>query len=561
MNKTLYNEIATTHMFEMDHNSFLNHARLFLSHYNSLSAEDKNNHPAEPYMLAQSSGFAEKIYLGRADRIARYERLDETDVVINVIHFSGPIMRNGGGCAYGSMELRDMIIQAANVPQCIAQVFVCDTPGGSSYSKFDFQEAIEYARSKGQKTVMYVDGMLASAGMAWGALCDRRYAHSGHCVFGSMGTYASFFTQKDGDVNSVTQEMFHEIYAEGSPMKNRPFRDSATGDNAMMQEDVNRSNLQYQEIIKSGIKNVTEEQLLGGTWEASEVIGTLCDGICSFDQVIDELLAEHGIRRGEQLPVNNEANAFSSEGFHEAKKSAEPNPEKEPDKKEPKDNPDENPDENPEGEPGCPDEPLDPNKPVDPESPDDVPEDEPDKKPEEPKAPKKSKNSKKNMGKSYQVIQAALGLEVLESGKDNALYLHEDLCESLSEVLARGQETETALEAKVEEVKTLNAMVAELRQEKQNALNEESEKANAALAEKEARINELEAEVKALNEKLEAKEAELKELADEPAEQKQPGVVNHEEDKAEVVLPSHFNSGKEQREAKAKFMEELRKRM
>jgi ClpP class serine protease len=549
-------------MWEMERAALYNHARLFLSHYSELSAEQKNNHPSEPFMLCASSGFAEKVYLGRADRLARYEALDAEDVVVNVINFSGPMMRNGGGCAYGSLELRDMIKAAADVPQCIAQVFVVDTPGGSSYSKFDLQEAIEYAHSKGQDTWMYVDGMLASAGMAWGALCNHRVARNPHCTFGCMGTFASFYTNKNGDVNAVTQEMFHEVYATDSTEKNRMFRDSANGDDALIQAELDKSNEQYMQIIRNGIPNVTDELLHGGTWEASEVLGTLCDEICTFDEVLDKILASKGLTRDNGTSQKDRSGYHAAQGgMMEAKKEAEP--EKKPEDKPAPEKPAENPDEDPEEEPGGPEDPLDPNEPVDPDAPE-VPEDEPADKPkDEPKKKNTNNNPKKTkqMGKQYEVIRAALGLEVLESGNDNALYLHEDLCDGLTETLNHAAETESALEAKVAEVKALNELVANVRAEKETAVAAEVEKANEAIAEKEARIAELEAQVAELNVKLEAAQAEVKELADAPAEQAHPAVPEKSAEESEVVLPSHFNDGKAQREAKANFLAELRKRM
>lgn len=552
MNRLLYNEIANTRMWEMERSSLYNHARMFLSHYAELSADQKNNHPSEPFMLSASTGFNEKIYLGRADRLARYEALDASDVVINVINFSGPMMRNGGGCAYGSLELRDMIMKAADVQQCVAQVFIVDTPGGSSYSKFDLQEALDYAHSKGQSTWMYVDGMLASAGMAWGAMCQHRFARNAHCVFGCMGTFASFYTHKNGDVNAVTQEMFHEVYATASTEKNRMFRDAANGDDSMIQQELDRNNERYIEIIRKGIPNVSDEQLTGAEWEASEVIGSLCDGICSFDELIQQVLDFHGIQRAESSQQSG-AMLHNAAGqvVLEAKR-------KEADAPKPEDKPADKPEDEPADEPGGPEEPLDPNEPVDPDAPE-VPEDAPDEDPKK-KTFNNPQKKTKQMGKSYDVIRAALDLEVLESGNDNALYLHEDLCDALSETLVKANENASALEAKVAEVKALNELVANVRAEKEAAVAAEAEKLNAAVAEKEARIAELEAEVSALNEQLVAKEAEVKELADAPAEQAMPAVPEQKEE-AGLSLPSSFNSSKEQREAKQAFIAELRKRM
>lgn len=287
----LYNEIANTRMFEMQEAAFFNHARMFLSHYRSLTAEEKaaaipNGH----FVLSSSNGFKQIESWDELQSDGEANPLEQEDAFIHIIRFSGPMMRNGGACAYGSMEMRDMIMAAADMPNCIGHIFIVDTPGGSSATKDDLQEAIEYAHSKGQDTVMQVDGMVMSAGIAWASMCKKRYARNPHNLFGCMGTYASFYTNKNKDVNTVTQEMFHVVYADGSPEKNKAWRDAAEGDQEAVLAMVNRENDRYKAIIRAGIPNVTEEQLKGGEWEAQEVVGTLCDGIRSLDEIISEML-------------------------------------------------------------------------------------------------------------------------------------------------------------------------------------------------------------------------------------------------------------------------------
>lgn len=568
----LYNEIATTRLVEMQPVAMRNHLRMFLSHYRELPASERDKRPDRPFLLAASRNFDinEKIYLGNAASIARWEDLDETDVVINVVRFSGPIMRNGGACAWGSMELRDMIKRAADVKQCIGQIFIVDTPGGSSASKYDFKEALDYARSKGQLTYMLVDGMLMSAGMAWGACCDKRYAMNAHNLMGCMGTYAAFFTLQSGEKNAITQEVFHEVYADGSPMKNKAYRDASTGDETLIQEEVNRSNLRYIEIIRQGIPRVTDEQLKGADYEAGEVIGTLCDGIRTFDQVVNEMLAAKGIRASvggaeggtsEQSAAGGTFEGGGQIAMQSGKKSETPEPGKDPD-----------------DEPEDPDTPGDPNDPVDPNDPDEEPDDEdPDKK----KAKTKPKTDSKKMGKEYQHIQSALETEALVSDKENALYLHEELCDKLESFVEKSAQVQASLAAKVEEVKQLNEAVKQARE----AHTAEVEQLNAAHAETlenaskeaEAKIQEqignLEAEKEELrqqlevarqeNERLEAviaeKETELSELGKAPGEQAQPKVHAPEAGKSEnTALPSSKGTLKEQREARAKYMEQLR---
>lgn len=550
MNRELYSEIGNTYLFEMNRQAFFNHARMFLTHYRDLSPEEQNKQPERPFILKASSDFSEKIYMGRADWISSDEELDETDVIINVIRFSGPIMRNGGACAYGSKELRDMIIRAANVKQCIGQIFIVDTPGGSSFSKFDFKEALEVAHRNGQMTAMYVDGMLCSAGMAWGALCQKRYARNEHCVFGCMGTYAAFYTNKNGDVNTITQEMFHEVYATDSPMKNRSFRDAAEGNDKRIEEEVTKSNQEYKAIIKTGIPNVTEEQLQGGDWEASEVIGTLCDGIRTLDEVVNEILLAKGIRTagsGSSSGNKGPSSASSIQSTSHSISATEKQKCKEKDD-----------DEQPE-------------TPADPEKPDDG-------------KNKSTKKNKETMGKKYEKIQSVLGLEALESDKDDSLWLSEEYADVITAYIGNAEKTENALAAKLAEIKQLNETIKTMRSDHaleieklneahENALKQERETAAATLLNKEeefntektrldGRISELEQKIGEQNTTIEEKDKEIAELSENPGNPKQPKEVHETgEYSNKSFLASSYKTPEEQRAAARKRMDELRKRI
>lgn len=318
----LYNEIAHTRMFEMQESAFFNHARMFLSHYRDLTADEKSAALQKGhFVLKASTGFKQMEDSDSLDNGVQQDTAGHPEYFINVIRFSGPMMRHGGACAYGSIEIRDMIMRAADMENCIGHIFIVDTPGGSSATKDDLQEAMDYAHGKGQETAMQVDGMVMSAGMAWASMCRKRYARHPHNLLGCMGTYASFYTNRNKDVNTITQEMFHVVYADGSPDKNKPFRDAAEGDQEAVREMVNRENDRYKEIIRAGIPNVTDEQLLGGEWEAKDVIGTLCDGIRSLDEIALEMMQARGLADGRteepeepetpQIPENPEDNQQS----------------------------------------------------------------------------------------------------------------------------------------------------------------------------------------------------------------------------------------------------------
>lgn len=540
MNIALYNEIANTRFFEMEQKAFHAHAKMFLTHYRELTAEEKQKSPAPGFILTASTGFAQKVYLGDGSRIARSNDLDETDVIINCIRFEGPIMRNGGGCAYGSKEIRDQIIEAANQPQCIGHIFIVDTPGGSSYAKYDFKEALDYAHAKKQKSVLYVDGMLMSAGMAWGACCQKIIAHAPYCQLGCMGTFGAFYTSKDQDVNTVTQEMFHEVYATTSPDKNRMFRQAAQGDNTDVQEYVDRENEKYIKIIRKGRPNVTDEQLLGGDYEAAQVIGTLCDGIQTFDEVVNDMLDAAGVTRGnspEDRKARQTGLLFATEAtrnmqrYAETKKE-EDDPQPEDPKKKKKDDDDDD----------------DPNQPVPADEPDD---DDPDEK-------KQTKQSHNNTMKEYQNIRTALGLESFEHDSKNGIYLVEEYADTIENKLQQLAQAQETIEAKHNEIKQLNETIRQLREQATANDAESARKEEESKTEREKERKDLEEQIRRLNETIQEKDRMIAEISEQPLARQQPATVTQTvEEQAVPVLASDKGSVQAQRKAYAERMKYL----
>ena len=129
---------------------------------------------------------------------------EQTFPFVSVLTIDGPITRNGGGCSYGSIDHRDMMMRAANHPLCRGHVFVINTPGGSAWAKNDYEQAIQYAHSFGQPVIAFVDGMCASAGMYLASLCDERYYMHPKNEIGCIGVMAAFYTEADGSTNQFT---------------------------------------------------------------------------------------------------------------------------------------------------------------------------------------------------------------------------------------------------------------------------------------------------------------------------------------------------------------------
>lgn len=202
---------------------------------------------------------------------------------VSVLTIDGPITRNGGGCSYGSIDHRNMMIKAANHPLCRGHIFIINTPGGSAWTKNDYEQAINYARSQGQPVIAFVDGMCASAGMYLASLCDERYYMHPKDEIGCIGVMASFYTQADGSKNQFTDETYHELYDPESFDKNREFRDIANdGDSEKWVKELGELGVEFRADVKKACPAAKDEHLHGKVFDAEEVKGILMDDQSDF---------------------------------------------------------------------------------------------------------------------------------------------------------------------------------------------------------------------------------------------------------------------------------------
>ena len=483
------------------------------------------------FLLKSSSLFQDRLYIGDAEMVSRNIDLQEDDRIINVLNIGGPITRDGDGCSYGSRDHRDWLMQAADMPETIGHILIINSGGGSSASKYDYEQAIDYIRSKGQKVVAFIDGIACSAAYAAACMADEVYVMNLNNEIGCIGTMCATYLQRHGDVNAVTQERYIELYAEGSPYKNREFREAAEENYDEMVRIISESAEDFKALVRKNRPNVTEEQLKGDTYKAADVVGTLIDGQKTFDECVERLLEISGYNT-----VNGNDDVNDDHRSDEASEDTE-------DRKQVIDN---------------------------------------------------NNNNQKteDMSLEYPRIMAATKAHALEAVNE-AVYLHKDLAEELEAHLAATEDTAAALTAKTSEVVALTEKINEMEKAHAEAiekLNQEhtatldtlksehetalKEAADKAAAEMEQMKSEHASAVAELNDKLaeaaatiDAKETEIVELAGKPATQDKgeapadnATVVRKPDTAEQLNVCKQGMSASEKREAMVRRMEELRLR-
>lgn len=211
---------------------------------------------------------------------------------VNILAIRGPITRGGGECSYGSIEMRDRLINAANRDDVAGHIIYCRTPGGAASALLDFRKAIDHIHSRGQKVYMFCDGTVASCGVFLGAMCDGIYAYNENDEIGSIGLFCSMFALKNGAENAITKETYVEVYADKSTQKNQAEREAADGDLELLRKETNKELDRLLSDFRADRPSIKEEQMTGAMYRMKDVEGSLVDGFCTLGELVDRVFAE-----------------------------------------------------------------------------------------------------------------------------------------------------------------------------------------------------------------------------------------------------------------------------
>lgn len=225
---------------------------------------------------------------------------NQNEPFINVLFLDGPITREGGACTYGSRQLRDMMMEAADTKGCLGHLLLINGPGGVSNAIPDFQQATDYARSKGQPIVGRIDGRCASAHIWISAMCDEVYYNLPTDQIGSIGIYWAGILNKDGDTDPETGGKWHIVYDPESYDKNRFARDLAEADDdTLIKEELIADGKVFRDYIKSRRPNVKDEHLHGRMFDAKDVEGIFVTGQATMQETFNRI-AELSAKRSRQ---------------------------------------------------------------------------------------------------------------------------------------------------------------------------------------------------------------------------------------------------------------------
>lgn len=243
------------------------------------------------------------------------DEIGKDDQIIHVLPLTGAITHGGAACSYGTRELADRFIYADLQDCVVGHLVVLDTPGGSAVAN-DLDEVFSKAR---KPVVALIRGMNASKGVWISSFIPHVFAERPDVEIGCVGVMAVLQGIRNG-INTFN-EVYYEVYADNSTMKNNEYREAIQKDNTRPTvESLNKMESEFRSVVKRRWPNVPDEKLTGCMYKAVDVVGELVDGIKSYSESVNFLFELAGIDRkyeGKVTPLGTIKEPEGSESLDE----------------------------------------------------------------------------------------------------------------------------------------------------------------------------------------------------------------------------------------------------
>lgn len=223
---------------------------------------------------------------------------------IAITNVNGVITKAGGPSSAGMEELGQDMISADNDPDVIGHLIKVDSPGGSAVGMKYMQKTMQ-GLTKPKVTLVTRQGMAASGG--WGILSEGDWvmAESADAEVGCHGVMWCVSGVPNGQKDGMGEVTF-TVISVTSPNKNAAAETAIqNNDTSLMQKEVNKLHLEFQASSRVARPNITEAQMKGDMFPASEVVGTMIDAIGSEQEAVGKIMELSGTKI--TLPNKNKA--------------------------------------------------------------------------------------------------------------------------------------------------------------------------------------------------------------------------------------------------------------
>lgn len=243
-------------------------------------AQEAEPEDSVPFII-DSSGVARPI-----ENLWDIEDPNEQYVFVSVLR--GVVLKHDAMCGpRGMRTLAQRMLKADNNRQVVGHLLVTESGGGMAAAVPEMSDAI---KSLTKPVVAWIDGMSASAAYYINSYCQHIMASRATDEVGCIGVMIQFQgLPKYAKLEDGTIAV--RVYADGSEEKNLEFENALEGNFTLIKERMlNPHCEQFKADVRTNRKNVTEEQLKGLTFKASDVVGSLIDSIGTFEDAVAKVI-------------------------------------------------------------------------------------------------------------------------------------------------------------------------------------------------------------------------------------------------------------------------------
>ncbi|MDU1892821.1 MAG: S49 family peptidase [Dysgonomonas sp.] len=220
-----------------------------------------------------------------------FEGLEENSIAI--IPIIGSMFKYNSWWSYGMDDIADLIRMADASPNIIGTILLCNTPGGTSQSIIQLEDAM---RNRTKPCVGLIDGHCCSGGIYALSFCDRIAATNPMCVIGNIGVYNQILN--DDKWYEERGIKFISVYPPESKYKNLAYTEAKDGDpKILIKESLSPFAIHFQNIIKENRPNLdlsVEGIIEGKDFYAQDAVKNgLIDTITNMEGAINLLKALH----------------------------------------------------------------------------------------------------------------------------------------------------------------------------------------------------------------------------------------------------------------------------
>lgn len=279
---------------------------VFRSMLNGLQIEKSNEPEANIPYLISASQLSVSMSLDAENESENFESQEPSVKVIHVLPVRSVLTKHDQDCGpKGTRTLASRLLKADADMNVIGHILIIESGGGQSIAVPELTDAIQNCT---KPTIAWIDGMAASAAYYIASYAREIIASRETDMIGCIGTMATYEGRKSKSSENSLGEVSVTIYADGSEQKNEEYEKAINDfDFILIKERIlNPLNEKFKSDIQACRPSILSEQLLGRTYFASDVVGSLIDAIGNFDSAVERILALSNYVK--ETPLNQQIN-------------------------------------------------------------------------------------------------------------------------------------------------------------------------------------------------------------------------------------------------------------